>query len=45
MLLTVVPRIGMELKLKRQRWQFATGPLRGCETGVMFFGKSDGVGR
>ena len=45
MLLTVVPRIGMELNLKRQRWQFATGPLRGCETGVMFFGKSDGVGR
>ena len=36
---TVVPRIGIELKLKRQRWRFATGPLPGCETGAMSFGK------
>ena len=29
-----MPRIGIELKLKRQRWRFATGPLLGCETGA-----------
>ena len=28
-----------------KRWRFATGPLRGRETGAMFFGKSDDVGR
>ena len=29
---------GTELKLKRQRWRLATGPLLGCEAGAMFSG-------
>ncbi len=31
--------------LKRQRLRSAIRSLLGCETGVMFFGKSNGVGR
>ena len=36
---------GMEILLKPPRLQSAIRSLPRCETGVMIFGKSDGVGR